>query len=46
MPFIQPFLETFLFVLDEAIQWYKEKLGFSLIEDIDQGRKRWVRQSF
>ena len=27
---------------DEAIAWYTGKLGFHLIEDIDQGSKRWV----
>ncbi len=27
---------------DEAIAWYTAKLGFTLIEDIDQGNKRWV----
>ena len=27
---------------DEAIAWYTRALGFELIEDIDQGRKRWV----
>ena len=27
---------------DEAIAWYTGKLGFALLEDIDQGRKRWV----
>ena len=27
---------------DEAIAWYTGKLGFSLLEDIDQGSKRWV----
>ena len=27
---------------DEAIAWYTGKLGFSLLDDIDQGRKRWV----
>ena len=27
---------------DEAIAWYTGKLGFQLLEDIDQGRKRWV----
>ena len=27
---------------DEAIAWYTQKLGFALLEDIDQGRKRWV----
>jgi catechol 2,3-dioxygenase-like lactoylglutathione lyase family enzyme len=28
---------------DLAISFYCEKLGFSLIEDVDQGTKRWVR---
>ncbi|HST92415.1 MAG TPA: VOC family protein [Brevundimonas sp.] len=28
---------------DEAIAFYVGKLGFELSEDIDQGRKRWVR---
>lgn len=27
---------------DEAIAWYTGKLGFTLIDDIDQGSKRWV----
>ena len=27
---------------DEAIAFYVGKLGFRLLEDIDQGRKRWV----
>jgi catechol 2,3-dioxygenase-like lactoylglutathione lyase family enzyme len=27
---------------DEAIAWYTAKLGFTLIDDIDQGNKRWV----
>ncbi|MNV17687.1 Glyoxalase/Bleomycin resistance protein/Dioxygenase superfamily protein [compost metagenome] len=27
---------------DEAIAWYTGVLGFSLINDIDQGDKRWV----
>ncbi|ROP76726.1 catechol 2,3-dioxygenase-like lactoylglutathione lyase family enzyme [Stenotrophomonas rhizophila] len=27
---------------DEAIAWYTGALGFSLINDIDQGDKRWV----
>jgi catechol 2,3-dioxygenase-like lactoylglutathione lyase family enzyme len=27
---------------DEAIAWYTGKLGFHLIDDIDQGSKRWV----
>lgn len=27
---------------DEAIAWYTGALGFSLIQDIDQGDKRWV----
>ena len=27
---------------DEAIAWYTGKLGFQLLDDIDQGRKRWV----
>ncbi|WP_312235967.1 VOC family protein [Stenotrophomonas sp.] len=27
---------------DEAIAWYTGKLGFALIDDIDQGNKRWV----
>lgn len=27
---------------DEAIAWYTRALGFELIEDVDQGRKRWV----
>lgn len=27
---------------DEALAFYVGKLGFRLIEDIDQGRKRWV----
>ena len=27
---------------DEAIAWYTDKLGFQLLEDLDQGRKRWV----
>ena len=28
---------------DAAIAYYTGTLGFSLIEDIDQGHKRWVR---
>lgn len=27
---------------DEAIAWYTGALGFSLLQDIDQGDKRWV----
>lgn len=27
---------------DEAIAWYTGKLGFALLDDIDQGNKRWV----
>ncbi|MCI2262756.1 VOC family protein [Xanthomonas indica] len=27
---------------DEAIAWYTGKLGFRLLEDVDQGHKRWV----
>lgn len=27
---------------DEAIDYYTNKLGFELKDDIDQGRKRWV----
>lgn len=27
---------------DEAIAWYIGALGFSVLEDIDQGHKRWV----
>ncbi len=27
---------------DEAITFYRDVMGFRLIEDIDQGRKRWV----
>ena len=27
---------------DEAIAWYTGALGFSLLQDIDQGEKRWV----
>lgn len=27
---------------DEAIDFYCQKLNFELLEDIDQGRKRWV----
>lgn len=27
---------------DEAIAWYTGRLGFALIDDIDQGDKRWV----
>lgn len=27
---------------DEALAFYVGKLGFRLIEDLDQGRKRWV----
>jgi len=27
---------------DEAIAWYCGKLGFELVEDVDQGSKRWV----
>lgn len=27
---------------DEAISYFVEKLNFTVIEDIDQGRKRWV----
>ena len=27
---------------DEAIAWYTGKLGFALLEDIDQRHKRWV----
>ncbi|KIN61519.1 Glyoxalase family protein [Sulfitobacter noctilucae] len=28
---------------DEAIDYYTRTLGFALIEDINQGSKRWVR---
>jgi catechol 2,3-dioxygenase-like lactoylglutathione lyase family enzyme len=39
---------VFMFALtvrdyDEAIAWFVEKLGFALLEDTDQGHKRWVR---
>ena len=27
---------------DEAIAFYVGRLGFRLVEDVDQGRKRWV----
>jgi len=27
---------------DQAIAWYTGKLGFRLLQDIDQGDKRWV----
>ena len=27
---------------DEAIHWYTDKLGFTLLEDSPQGDKRWV----
>lgn len=27
---------------DEAIAWYTGKLGFTLLDDVDQGSKRWV----
>jgi len=27
---------------DEAIAWYTGKLGFQLLQDQDQGHKRWV----
>ena len=27
---------------DEAIEYFTKKLGFRLLEDIDQGHKRWV----
>ena len=27
---------------DEGITFYRDVMGFCLIEDIDQGRKRWV----
>lgn len=27
---------------DEAISYFVEKLNFTLVEDIDQGNKRWV----
>ncbi len=27
---------------DEAIAWYRDVAGFVLVEDIDQGHKRWV----
>jgi len=27
---------------DEAMEWYTRCLGFELIEDRDEGRKRWV----
>lgn len=27
---------------DEAIAWYRDRLGFDLISDIDQGSKLWV----
>ncbi|MCF7223839.1 VOC family protein [Marilutibacter chinensis] len=31
---------------DEAIAWYRDALGFALIEDTDQGGgKRWVRMA-
>ena len=28
---------------DEAIDWFTDKLGFELLEDLPQGDKRWVR---
>lgn len=27
---------------DEAIAWYRDVAGFVLVEDVDQGHKRWV----
>lgn len=27
---------------DEAIAWYTGKLGFQLLQDVDQGHKRWA----
>jgi catechol 2,3-dioxygenase-like lactoylglutathione lyase family enzyme len=27
---------------DEALAWFAQKLGFELVEDIDEGRKRWI----
>ncbi|HKP76297.1 MAG TPA: VOC family protein [Longimicrobiaceae bacterium] len=27
---------------DEAVDWFTRMLGFRLVEDVDQGRKRWV----
>ena len=30
---------------DKAIQYYTQVLGFELLEDIDQGDKRWVKIS-
>lgn len=27
---------------DEAIEFFTDALGFELLEDLDQGRKRWV----
>ena len=27
---------------DQAIAFYRDVMGFRLVEDIDQGRKRWV----
>ena len=31
---------------DEAIAWYRDALGFALLEDTDMGRgKRWVRMA-
>lgn len=27
---------------DRAIAWFTGKLGFELLQDLDQGRKRWV----
>jgi len=30
---------------DEAIDWFSRCLQFTLLEDTDQGRKRWVRMA-
>lgn len=27
---------------DEAIAWYRDLAGFVVVEDVDQGHKRWV----
>ena len=30
---------------EAAIEFYVNVMGFDLVEDVDQGRKRWVRVS-
>lgn len=40
-----PFITYLTHDYDEAIEWFSRCLGFHLLEDTDQGHKRWVRMA-